>query len=83
MMNLPQDPAEGWYPFPDEMMELALRQDGLDGMLATIKRLHQIVATVPLSDAERQVLLSQLGYMQWYLQETVDSLVADRFASMN
>ena len=82
-MNRTQYSDEGWYPLPDEMTELALRQDGLDGMLATIKRLHQIVATVSLSESERQVLLSQLGYMQWYLQEAVNSLVADRFTRMN
>ncbi len=82
-MNRTQHSDEGWHPLPDEMTELALRQDGLDGMLATIRRLHQIVATVSLSESARQVLLSQLGYMQWYLQEAVNSLVADRFTRMN
>ena len=74
---------EEWYCLPDEMTELALRQDGLDGMLATIHRLHQLVATAPLSETERQVLYSQLWNTQFHLQETVNSLVADRLLRKN
>ncbi len=82
-MFFPQSGYEEWYLLPEEMTELALRQDGLDGMLATIQRLRQIVATVPLSAVERQVLLSQLWNMQMHLQETVNSLVADRLLRKN
>lgn len=82
-MFSPQTDSDGWVAFPDEMTELALRQDCLNGLLATIQRLREIIAGVPLSPVERQVLLSQLWRMQQYLREPVNSLVADRLQRNN
>jgi hypothetical protein len=82
-MLFPRTGTDGWGSVPDEMTELALRQDCLNGLLATIQRLREIIATVPLSAVERQVLLSQLWQMQHFLREPVNSLVADRQARKN
>lgn len=82
-MFSPHTNADGWVVVPDEMTELALRQDCLDGLLATVQRLREILATIPLSTVERQVLLSQLWLMQQYLREPVNSLVADRLLRNN
>lgn len=79
----PQTDTNGWVGWPDEMTELALRQDCLNGLLVTIQRLREIIAKVPLSSVERQVLLSQLWQMQHSLREPVNSLVADRQARNN
>lgn len=82
-MFFPHTNFEGWFVLPDEMIELALRQDWLDGMLATVKRLSEIIVTTPLSEVERMVLLSQLGNMQQHLRESVDRLIADRLLRNN
>ena len=82
-MFSPHPNNDGWAILPDEMTELALRQDCLDGLLATVQRLREIIATIPLSPVERQVLLSQLWHMQHSLREPVDSLVADRLLRKN
>lgn len=82
-MFFPQTNFEGWFVLPDEMIELALRQDWLDGMLATVKRLSEIIVTTPLSEVERLVLLSQLWNIQQHLRESVDRLIADRLLRNN
>ncbi len=82
-MFSPQTDADEWVVLPDEMTELALRQDCLNGLLATVQRLREIIARVPLSPVERQVLLSQLWRIQQYLREPVNSLVADRLLRNN
>ena len=82
-MFSPHTNTDEWVIVPDEMTELALRQDCLDGLLATVQRLREILATIPLSTVERQVLLSQLWQMQQYVREPVNSLVADRLLRNN
>jgi hypothetical protein len=82
-MYSPQTDTDGWVVLPDETTELALRQDCLNGLLATVQRLREIIARVPLSLVERQVLLSQLWRIQQYVKEPVNSLVADRLLRNN
>lgn len=82
-MLLPHMNADGWTLLPDEETDLTLRQDYLDGMLATLLRFREIILMAPLSEVERQALLAELWNIQQHLSEFVHTLVANRLLKTN
>jgi hypothetical protein len=83
MMFLPHINADGWSLLPDEATDLTLRQDYLDGMLATLTRLREIILMSPLSEVERQALLCELWNIQQHLSEFIHTLVANHLLRTN
>lgn len=82
-MMYPQTGYEGWPTLSDEEEQLALRRDCLEDMEATIKRLREIVAQAPLTEAEQQVLFYQIKHIQHHLKESVNMAVADELLRTN
>lgn len=82
-MSFPQTSHEGWAVFPDEQEQLALHQDCLEDMEATIQRLRAIVASTSLPEIERQALLYQLSHILLHLRESVNHLLADQLRRRN
>ena len=82
-MFSPQTGYDGWSVFPDEQQQLALQQDCLEQMEATIKRLRTIVVQALMPETERQTLLYQLSHIQQHLRESVNILVADTYQRAN
>ncbi len=82
-MFLPPLHADGWCLLPDEATDLTLRQDYLDGMLATLIRLREIICTASISEVERQALLAECWNIQQHVKEFVDTLLANHLLRRN
>jgi threonine aldolase len=82
-MFSPETDDKRWPTFRDEEATLALREDYLERMEVTIKRLGDLIAQAQLLEAERQLLLYQLSHIQQHLRESLNMLLAKKLLSNN